>query len=212
MPKATWVDSESRRPDVVGELEHGLAEESEAQLAHLARLADPAAYDAHAARLTAAGESIPDFPIPGEYRPVPVADRLTITLPGGRDSFFDGERRLTLWEQQGIKAQHINAINLYNADPDLYVSLMKSIWRSKERTLDSDVERQAFNMFAFGALTGGAALDTTEGAFALLACADRIGCAAWHPWPEGPSAAHHRQVARALPRQPRPCRHRLPVG
>jgi hypothetical protein len=158
----------TRRPDVVTQLEHGLAEESEAQLAHLARAADPGTVNAHLARLRAAGEPVPTFRAPGEYRPVPVADRLTVTLPGGRESFFDGERTLTLWEQQGLKAQQINALDLYSSDPDLYVNLMKAIWRSKDRALDSDVARQAYNLFSFGALTSNAALDTTEGAFALV--------------------------------------------
>jgi hypothetical protein len=158
----------TRRPDVVAQLEHGLAEESEAQLAHLARAADPGAVNAHIARLRAAGESVPDFRVPGEYRPTPVAERLTVTLPGGRERFFDGETTLSLWEQQGLKSQRINALDLYSSDPDLYVNLMKAIWRSKDRALDSDVERQAFNLFAFGALTSNAALDVTEGAFALM--------------------------------------------
>ena len=159
-----------RRPDMAAELEGGLAQESENVLAGLVRAHDPAGFNAHLDALRARGESIPDLRPPGAYEPAPLGDRVIIEVPGGREALLNNpERTFTLWEQQLLKAQVIDARAAYNADPDLYAALMRAIWRSKERDLEGAGDLlDHFNAFAFAALTPNSTLDSSEGAYALL--------------------------------------------
>ena len=158
------------RPDVVGELDGGLAVEARDRLAAALRQHAPAEFDAHLAALRADGVAVPEFGIPGEFTPAPLSDRLSISIPGGRESLTP-TREFSLWEQQLLKAQTINASDLYNADPDLYLGLMSAIWKSKYKAIEGTGPGNAavpYNMFAFAAMTANAALDVTEGAYALL--------------------------------------------
>ena len=158
------------RPDVVRELDGGLAVEARDRLAAALRRHAPDEFDAHLTALRERGEPVPDFGVPGEFTPAPLADRLSISIPGGRES-LGGLREFSLWEQQLLKAQTIDAGRLYNADPDLYVDLMDAIWKGKFKPLEgvgAPALTTAYNMFEWAALTSNAALDVTEGASALL--------------------------------------------
>lgn len=154
----------ARRPDLARKLAGGLRREADDRLAALYRQHAPEEFDAAVAAARERGEHVPDFRVPGEYEPRP--EGVILSIPGGRESLLDPNRTFTLWEQQVLKAQTINASALYNADPDLYADLMAAIWRGKWKELDTP--EQVYNAFLFANMTASAPLDVTEGAFALL--------------------------------------------
>jgi hypothetical protein len=165
-----------RRPDLVRRLAGksgaggSLAKRSNDVLAHALDSYAPTEWQQHLADLRARGLN-PKFRAVGDFTPAP--EGVDLILPGGRARFFDSPNEpLSLWEQQNVKAQRINAAGWYAADPEGYLRFMHAVWHSKEK--DVTLPQNLYNAFAWAALTANAPLEVTEGAFGLVRAGGRV--------------------------------------